>query len=66
MAIDLDKFVEKIKRCEYLEEDELKNLADYVSAATRRAAASHWRELVGTARHARGVGRPKTLGRAAP
>jgi len=30
MAIDLDKFVEKIKRCEYLEEDELKNLADYV------------------------------------
>ena len=45
---DLDKWIEKVKRCEYLAEDELKTLCEYVSppqshaacqgAKTRRAA----------------------------
>ena len=29
--VDLDKCIEKIKRCEYLAEEELKGLCDYVS-----------------------------------
>lgn len=30
-AIDLDEFIEKVKNCDYLLEDELKALCDYVS-----------------------------------
>lgn len=30
MARDLDKWIEKVKRCEYLQEEELKALTDYV------------------------------------
>lgn len=30
MGVDLDKWIEKVKRCEYLAEDELKALCDYV------------------------------------
>jgi hypothetical protein len=29
-GVELDKWVEKVKRCEYLAEDELKALCDYV------------------------------------
>jgi hypothetical protein len=31
MGVDLDKWIEKVKRCEYLAEDELKSLCEYVS-----------------------------------
>jgi serine/threonine-protein phosphatase 6 catalytic subunit len=34
MGVELDKWIEKVKRCEYLAEDELKALCEYVS--TRR------------------------------
>ena len=30
MGVDLDAWIEKLKRCEYLEEDELKSLCEYV------------------------------------
>jgi serine/threonine-protein phosphatase 6 catalytic subunit len=30
--VDLDKWIEKVKRCEYLAEDELKALCEYVSS----------------------------------
>ncbi len=30
--VELDKWIEKVKRCEYLQEDELKALCEYVSA----------------------------------
>jgi hypothetical protein len=30
MGVDLDKWIEKVKRCEYLLEDELKALCEYV------------------------------------
>lgn len=32
MGVELDKWIEKVKRCEYLSEDELKALCEYVSA----------------------------------
>ena len=32
-AINLDELIEKVKKCEYLLEDELKALCDYVSFA---------------------------------
>ena len=31
MGVDLDAWIEKLKRCEYLAEDELKALCEYVS-----------------------------------
>lgn len=31
MGIDLDDLIEKVKKCDYLLEDELKALCDYVS-----------------------------------
>ncbi len=31
MGVDLDKWTEKVQRCEYLAEDELKALCEYVS-----------------------------------
>ena len=31
MGIDLDKWIEKVRKTEYLAEDELKALCDYVS-----------------------------------
>ena len=30
-SVDLDRWIEKVKRCEYLAEDELKALCEYVS-----------------------------------
>jgi serine/threonine-protein phosphatase 6 catalytic subunit len=30
MGVELDKWIEKVKRCEYLAEDELKALCEYV------------------------------------
>ena len=30
MGVDLDAWIEKVKRCEYLAEDELKALCEYV------------------------------------
>ena len=30
MGFDLDAWIEKLKRCEYLKEDELKSLCEYV------------------------------------
>lgn len=30
MGVDLDAWIEKLKRCEYLAEDELKALCEYV------------------------------------
>lgn len=33
MGVDLDKWTEKVRRCEYLAEDELKALCEYVSDA---------------------------------
>lgn len=33
MGVDLDKWTEKVRRCEYLAEDELKALCEYVRAA---------------------------------
>ncbi len=30
MGVELDKWIEKVKRCEYLAEEELKALCDYV------------------------------------
>jgi Calcineurin-like phosphoesterase len=34
MGVDLDKWTEKVRRCEYLAEDELKALCEYVRAAS--------------------------------
>jgi hypothetical protein len=34
MGVDLDKWIEKVKRCEYLAEEELKALCEYVSCAS--------------------------------
>ena len=31
MGVDLDRWLEKVRRCEYLAEDELKALCEYVS-----------------------------------
>lgn len=31
MGVDLDKWIEKVRKTEYLAEDELKTLCDYVS-----------------------------------
>lgn len=33
--VELDKWIEKVKRCEFLAEDELKSLCEYVSSAVR-------------------------------
>jgi serine/threonine-protein phosphatase 6 catalytic subunit len=30
--VELDKWIEKVKRCEFLAEDELKSLCEYVSS----------------------------------
>jgi hypothetical protein len=35
MAVDLDKWIEKVKKTEYLAEDELKALCEYVSYPSR-------------------------------
>lgn len=35
MGVDLDVWIEKVKRCEYLAEDELKALCEYVRAWRR-------------------------------
>ena len=35
MGIQLDKWIEKVRRCEYLAEDELKALCEYVRLASR-------------------------------
>jgi hypothetical protein len=39
--VDLDKWIEKVKRCEYLAEDELKALCEYVRSqgCSRRSVA---------------------------
>lgn len=36
MGVELDKWIEKVKRCEYLAEDELKALCEYVRLWSRR------------------------------
>jgi hypothetical protein len=33
-SVDLDRWIEKVKRCEYLAEDELKALCEYVSGGS--------------------------------
>ena len=33
--VDLDRWIEKVKRCEYLAEEELKALCEYVSHGSR-------------------------------
>ena len=33
MGVDLDKWIEKVKKTEYLAEDELKALCEYVSSS---------------------------------
>jgi hypothetical protein len=33
MGLDLDNWIEKVRRCEYLLEDELKQLCEYVSTS---------------------------------
>jgi hypothetical protein len=38
MGVELEKWIEKVKRCEYLAEEELKLLCDYVGGAGPRAA----------------------------
>ena len=47
MGVDLDAWIEKLKRCEYLAEDELKALCEYVSCPTTTSQAwpalqQHW------------------------
>jgi hypothetical protein len=39
MGVELDKWIEKIRRCEYLAEEELKALCDYVCAGKARLRA---------------------------
>ena len=34
MGVELDTWIEKVKRCEYLAEDELKALCEYVRQLT--------------------------------
>ncbi len=38
MGVDLDKWTEKVRRCEYLAEDELKALCEYVGGPSHTAA----------------------------
>ena len=40
MGVDLDKWMEKVRRCEYLAEDELKALCEYVSVLAAAARAT--------------------------
>ena len=39
MGVDLDAWIDKVKRCEYLTEDELKALCEYVGLPASCAAA---------------------------
>ena len=41
-GVELDRWIEKVKRCEYLAEEELKGLCDYVRTAN---APGCWRPL---------------------
>jgi serine/threonine-protein phosphatase 6 catalytic subunit len=41
MGVDLDKWTEKVRRCEYLAEDELKALCEYVGGPLHPCCASH-------------------------
>lgn len=47
--VELDKWIEKVKRCEFLAEDELKSLCEYVSSCDRQFWAGL---LVSQAQHA--------------
>ena len=48
MGLDLDNWIDKVRKCEYLLEDELKQLCEYVSvlfplrASLERAYFSFW------------------------
>jgi hypothetical protein len=37
--VELDKWIEKVKRCEFLAEDELKSLCEYVSSCDHQSRA---------------------------
>lgn len=41
MGVDLDKWIEKVKKCEHLAEEELKALCDYVSVAVTQMRKSN-------------------------
>ena len=40
MGVQLDKWIEKVRRCEYLAEDELKALCEYVRTFLTRTIVS--------------------------
>lgn len=49
MGVELDKWIEKVKRCEHLAEDELKSLCEYVSnmiSCAIRVAVQLWSAAV--------------------
>jgi hypothetical protein len=40
MGVELDKWIERVKRCEHLAEEELKALCDYVCPHTLAASSA--------------------------
>ena len=45
-GVDLDNWIEKVRRCQYLQEDELKALCEYVRIVTLNLFQAHFTSLI--------------------